>query len=384
MNRLSMKPLGQVAQFINGRAFKPSDWSTKGVPIIRIQNLTDPTAPANRFDGVYDNRHSIKAGDLLVSWSATLDVFVWDRGEAVLNQHIFRVIPDSSLVTKRYLFYALKSVMDELRSKTHGSTMKHITKGPFERTEIPVPSLSEQERIVQLMDEAGELRKLRAHADRRTAALIPALFQEMFGDPDTNPFGWPVKRAGDLMASCEYGTSQKANDDGRGVTVLRMGNVTTDGRLDLADLKSVELNDGKLARQRLQTGDVLFNRTNSRELVGKTGMWEGGFEAVAASYFIRVRFRSESEHPQHFTTFMNLPFMKRRLADIARGAVGQANINSRELQAIELPVPPLPLQEKFAKRVTEVRELEAEQTDSKSRLDDLFQSMFHRAFNGEL
>ena len=131
-------------------------------------------------------------------------------------------------------------------------------------------------------------------------------------------------------------------------------------------------------------GDVLFNRTNSRELVGKTGMWDGRFEAVAASYFIRVRFRTDKEHPQHFTTFMNLPFMKRRLAEMARGAVGQANINSQELKSIPVPVPPLALQKEFARCVTEIRALEAEQATSRTRLDALFQSLLHRAFNGEL
>jgi type I restriction enzyme S subunit len=77
--------------------------------------------------------------------------------------------------------------------------MKHITKGPFERTEIPVPPLAEQERIVKLLDEADELRKLRAQADDRTAVLIAALFDEMFGNPATNPKGWPSKPFGELV-----------------------------------------------------------------------------------------------------------------------------------------------------------------------------------------
>ena len=156
------------------------------------------------------------------------------------------------------------------------------------------------------------------------------------------------------------------------------------GDLDLGDLKTVELKDPELSKQTLRDGDVLFNRTNSRDLVGKTGCWDGRFEAVAASYFIRVRFRPEAEHPQHFTTFMNLPSMKRRLAEMARGAVGQANINAKELRSIRLPVPPLRLQEEFAKHISEVRELEIQQTTARQQLDDLFKSMLHRAFSGEL
>jgi type I restriction enzyme S subunit len=81
---------------------------------------------------------------------------------------------------------------------------------------------------------------------------------------------------------------------------------------------------------------------------------------------------------------MNLPFMKRKLAGMARGAVGQANINSQELKSIIVPVPPLALQKEFAQRVTEIRELEASQGTSRTRLDALFQSILHRAFNGEI
>ena len=122
----------------------------------------------------------------------------------------------------------------------------------------------------------------------------------------------------------------------------------------------------------------------SRDLVGKTACWDGRFEAVAASYFIRARFKADVEHPQHFTTFMNLSSMKRRLAEMARGAVGQANINAKELRSIKLPLPPFTLQEEFAGRVAEIRELEVRQKCARQQLDDLFKSMLHRAFTGEI
>jgi hypothetical protein len=154
--------------------------------------------------------------------------------------------------------------------------------------------------------------------------------------------------------------------------------------LDLEELKTVELADGELAKQRLQVGDVLFNRTNSRELVGKTGMWDGRLEAVPASYFIRIRFRAHAEHPQHFTTFMNLPSMKRRLAEMARGAVGQANINSRELKSIEFPVPPIKLQYEFAARVSEIRSMQVEQAASQRYRRTIIEQFFPSRGFGKL
>ena len=254
----------------------------------------------------------------------------------------------------------------------------------FWKHEIPLPPPTEQNRIVDLLDQADSLRQLRNTITERTAGLVPSLFDKMFGDPATNPKGWAQRPAGKLMEACDYGTSKKADDAGRGITVLRMGNVTISGELDLDNLKAVELEGEELTRQRLQAGDVLFNRTNSRKLVGKTGMWDGRIEAVAASYFIRVRFQDGIEHPQHFTTYMNMPFMKQQLAEMARGAIGQANINSTELKSILVPVPPFPLQKAFANRVSEIRKIGAVQVQSQERLDNLYKAMTHQAFSGKL
>src|SRR5437868_9136857 len=83
--------LGDVAEYINGFAFKPTDWGETGVPIIRIQNLNSPNASFNYFDGQIADKFKVQNGDLLISWSASLDAFLWNRGEAILNQHIFNV-----------------------------------------------------------------------------------------------------------------------------------------------------------------------------------------------------------------------------------------------------------------------------------------------------
>ncbi len=286
----------------------------------------------------------------------------------------------------QFLLYFLKSDVgrQHINHRTVGAVRFQLRFGDLEQIEIPLPPPAEQERIVKLLDEAEALQRLRREADGRTDTLIAAVFREVFGDPSTNPKAWQVEQVGNLMLICEYGTSRKASETGQGIPILRMNNVRTDGSLDLSDLKTVELDEAERAKFRLEEGDVLFNRTNSRELVGKTGLWDGRFEAVAASYFIRVRFDPNREHPQHFTTFMNLPFMKLQLRKMARGAVGQANINAQELKAIQLPVPPIELQRIFAVRVAEIRELQSAQAACLQRLDGLFQSLLHRAFQGEL
>jgi type I restriction enzyme S subunit len=149
---MEMKTLGTVATYINGRAFKPSEWEKAGMPIIRIQNLTSENAPYNYSKGIFEEKYIVHNGDLLFAWSASLGAHIWKGQDAWLNQHIFKVLPKEG-IDRDYLYYFLLAVVAELYAKTHGSGMVHITKAPFMNTPIPVPSLPEQERIVARIEE---------------------------------------------------------------------------------------------------------------------------------------------------------------------------------------------------------------------------------------
>lgn len=146
--------LVDAGQFINGLAFKPSDWGRAGRPIIRIQNLSGRNLDFNRTTGSFDPAVLVQDGDILVSWSATLDAFIWRGEEGVLNQHIFRVLP-SPLADKGYLFWLLKWVIRQLANSdhAHGLVMSHINRGPFLAYPIPLPPFAEQKRIVAKLDE---------------------------------------------------------------------------------------------------------------------------------------------------------------------------------------------------------------------------------------
>jgi type I restriction enzyme S subunit len=280
-----------------------------------------------------------------------------------------------------YLAYWLRTQREKMIQHAGGTTFKEIARGTLRKFEIPVPPLPEQRRIVDLLSRAEGIARLRREAEKKAAELIPALFLDMFGDPATNPKGWPVATVGDVLAAADYGSSSKASSDGAGLPMIRMGNVTYAGNLDLDNLKYVDLPAEEVERYSLQEGDILFNRTNSKELVGKTGLWDGSCSAIVASYFIRLRVQPDVMRPHYLWAFMNTAHMKRVIFDTARGAIGQSNINSKELKAFPLPVPPLPQQEQFALRCADAYGMAAQQSAATIKAQSMFDALLAQAFS---
>ncbi|MGA0608709.1 restriction endonuclease subunit S [Caldimonas sp. KR1-144] len=179
--------------YINGLAFKPADWKPTGLPIIRIQNLTDESREFNYAEGEFPDEVVVRSGDILVSWSATLDAFRWRRETGVLNQHIFRVIPAAGLTTDSFLLLLLKRAIREMAESVHahGLVMTHINRGPFLNHVVHIPPLAEQHRIVAKVDELMALcdrldaarTEREAARDRLTAANLARL-----SAPDTETF----------------------------------------------------------------------------------------------------------------------------------------------------------------------------------------------------
>lgn len=192
------KKLGEVATFINGYAFKPDQWKEYGTPIVRIQNLNNPNAPYNYFDGEVPDKVKIQNGDLLISWSASLGAYIWNGGNAFLNQHIFKVAFDKTDVDKIYLKYAVTSKLETMAGKVHGATMKHIVKKDFDNTLIPYPPKPTQLSIVSELDKINELIRLKKEQLKDYDNLAQSIFYEMFGDPVENEKGWEVKKLGEV------------------------------------------------------------------------------------------------------------------------------------------------------------------------------------------
>ena len=204
--------LGEVGRFVNGRAFKPTEWGEIGLPIVRIQNLTTPNAPFNRFNGPANADNLINTGDIVVSWSATIEARTWVGGLAILNQHIFKAIERVGIIDRRFFFFLLVAAVDELRKRVHGTTMQHVTRGSFESLRVLLPPLQEQRAIAGVLDSIDEAIEKSEAVVAATENLRDALLHRLLtrGVPGWHsewkevrgigpiPAGWNVARLGEV------------------------------------------------------------------------------------------------------------------------------------------------------------------------------------------
>ena len=174
----------------------------------------------------------------------------------------------------------------------------------------------------------------------------------MFGDPVFNNKNWKYGIIRDLVKDVRYGTSRPANENGR-FKYLRMNNITYDGKLDITELKNIDIPDNELEKCIAEKGDILFNRTNSRDLVGKTCVYDLDDSMVIAGFVIRVR-TNELANPYFVSEFLNSKYMKKRLSNMCKNASGQSNINAQEMQNIKIYIPPIELQNQFAEFVKQI------------------------------
>jgi type I restriction enzyme S subunit len=252
---------------------------------------------------------------------------------------------------------------------------------------VPIPPLAEQERIVKLLDEADELRKLRAQADQRADDLIPALFHKMFQQAT-----FVEKTIGQFLDDGElllhkdgnHGSLYpRANDFGdQGVPFLSATCVTEGGAIDHSEVKHLSESKAKLLRHGwIERDDVLLAHNAT---VGKVGFYEGDYaRAIIGTSLTTFRVNPNKIEPRFLWAALRDDFFQRQLERIMKQALrNQVPITAQ--RELLLRIPTLPLQKEFTQQLTEIRELEAGQATSRTRLDALFQSMLHRAFNGEL
>ncbi|MFT4243089.1 MAG: restriction endonuclease subunit S [Acidovorax sp.] len=300
-----------------------------------------------------------------------------------IGRSVAAVRPKHNKIDPIFLYQFLQTQVEQLRDRSQGAAQGVITREMLLGLNLAVPPLPEQRRIAALLDQAETLRTQRRTALALLDSLTQSLFLDMFGDPAKNPYGWVIGKIGDMLESASYGTSEKSGPDGE-FPVLRMNNITRTGELDLEDLKYMDLLGKDHERYLVKAGDVLFNRTNSAELVGKTAIVPQSAPSLAyAGYLVRLRV-NDANHPMYLARFLNTSYAKRMLRGMCKSIVGMANINAKEIQAMRIALPPLPLQQTFATRIQSIEALKATHRRALAALDELFASLQQRAFAGLL
>ena len=280
------------------------------------------------------------------------------------------------ILLPRYLFYFCKHFNFERLNKA--VTIPSLTKGDLLKIEINLPTIVEQKFIVDRLLRTQKVIEMYQQQLQLLDELIKARFIEMFGDPIKNPKGWEVVTIGDIVTEVRYGTSKPAVEGGR-YPYLRMNNLTADGHLDLDDLKYIDISDDEIEKCVVRKGDVLFNRTNSIDLVGKTTVFDLPDDMVIAGYIIRVRL-NEKILPEVLSQYMNLEAIKGILHSMAKGAVNQANINAQELQSIRVYIPDIKLQKKFVEMKKQVDKSKLAIQKSLEKTQQLFDSLMQEYF----
>lgn len=244
--------------------------------------------------------------------------------------------------------------------------------------------LDEQKRIAAILSKADRLRRLRRYARELSDGYLQSVFLEMFGDPVSNPRGWEVKTLSELKTKFAYGTNAKCYPESNGLPVLRIPNVLSQ-KIDLNDLKYAELPDKETQKLLLKAEDLIFVRTNGNpDYVGRCAVFDLEGQYLYASYLIRARLDQNSVNSWYLDAFLRTESGRKAMFPYIRTTAGQSNIGMEGLGQIPVPLPPLPLQQKFAHIVQKYERLRAQQRESARQAEHLFQSLLDRAFQGEL
>lgn len=378
--------LGDAATFINGYPFKPTDWKTEGKEIIRIQNLTGRGNDVNYFDGEIPEKYKVRKGDLLISWSATLGIFEWDREDAWLNQHIFKVVFNKIEFDKSFFKHLISTVLLEFGQKVHGSTMKHITKVNFDKTIISLPPLPEQKRIAEILDKADALRQKNKQLLATYDELLQATFLDMFGDPVTNPKEFRNIEFNEIISQGPTnGIYKPQSEYGEGNFILRIDTYNNGDLTYIDNLKRVKASVKELETYSLKKHDIVINRVNSPSHLGKSTLVIGiSEEAIFESNMMRIRIDHAVANPIFIIKVLPQPYLKGQILTRAKDAVNQSSINQEDVKGFTFYLPPISLQNQFAKIVENIEAQKALVKLSLQESEDLFNGLVQKAFGGEL
>ncbi|WP_335994043.1 restriction endonuclease subunit S [Fusobacterium polymorphum] len=366
--------LNDICFFQEGPGVRKHQYCTKGVKLINVSNLVNgevDLSNSNRYisqEEAYGRyKHFlIDEGDLIIA-SSGIKVEYLDKKVAFIKKENLPLCMNTSTIRFKvknkneldilYLSYFLKSknFKNQISKLITGSAQLNFGGSHLKKINLFLPELNVQKKVSTLLLLIDNTIKNMQRKISILEQLTKSLFTRMFGDIKTNDKNWEIKKLGEVVQT-QYGTSKKATSIVGKFPILRMNNITYSGEMDYKDLKYIELSDSEKEKFLLKKGELLFNRTNSKELVGKTGLFNLDIPMAFAGYLIRIK-PSNLIHSKFLLFFMNSEFMKKLLYNKAKNIVGMANINAKELEDFSIILPPIELQNKFAERIEKIEKL---------------------------
>jgi type I restriction enzyme, S subunit len=283
------------------------------------------------------------------------------EGDGCSSTELVPLLPDPKRLDRGYLFHWLRRshVIDVLMAKNTGARMPRADMSVLLAMLLPLPHLDEQRRIVALLDRAAEIRRRAEAARAKARAIIPALFLDTFGDPATNPKGWPVTALGNV-ADVQGGLQVSAAREVLPVELpyLRVANILR-GTLELSEIKLIRMTESERERTLLRTGDVLIveGHGNPKE-IGRAAVWDGSIDPCThQNHLIRVRVYKDLLAAHYLETFLNSESGRSILIKSGKTTSGLNTISTRNVKAVQLPSPPLQTQTDYAEQVQRIEAL---------------------------
>ena len=369
--------LGDVATYVNGYAFKPNDWTCDGKEIIRIQDLTGSSNQPNHFAGTIPGKYLVKNGDVLISWSASIGVYVWGRDDAWLNQHIFKVVFDKVHVDNRYFVHQVSVVLKDAAGSAHGCTMQHLTKPVFDALPFFLPPLPTQQRIA---DELDQLCALKKNAEDRLAILdqiVKSRFVEMFGTIQNSRYD--VVSLDNLCEFIKDGTHQTptyTDDKEHGYKFLSSKDVTS-GSIDWTKIKYIPEELHKELHKRIapHRSDILLAKNGTTGIAALVDTDEV-FDIYVSLALLRFKPGNDVHYLLHA---INSTDTKHQF-DASLKGVGVPNLHLGEIKKTKIIVPPLAPQREFAAFVAEVDKSKLTLRETVATLDQLYRAKLQEYF----
>ena len=394
LEQLALPVKGAIRIGPFGSALKKDEYSDEGVRVLGIEDVFPNELVSERRKYIPQKKYlelsqyTVSAGDILVTNMGTVGrtcVVPHGLEKSIISSHLIKLTLDQSCAFPSYISWMLNYcplVISQIKAKCHGAIMAGFNSGLLKELRIPLPHLAEQRRIAAILDQADALRAKRRETLAQLDELQRAIFMEMFGDPVTFPKGCVSSTLGDCVEEMQYGPRfyNEAYSE-EGVRIVRITDLNTAGSLDFDAMPRMDVDAETQTKFALSAGDIVFARTGAT--VGKVAlMREGDPPCIAGAYFIRMRFQKHIL-PEYAYSVLQSSSVQSLIAGQSRQAA-QQNFSGPGLRRLPMPIPALERQTQFAQRLEAIRNEKIKHLNGLGLVNDLFSSLQHRAFRGEL